>query len=304
MLQINNLVKSFGRNQVLDGLTMEIKQGQIYGLVGPNGAGKTTTIKILAGLLMADSGNAFLDGTDILISPLKASDKVGYMPDIFGIYENLTVSEYMEFFASIYQLQGREMYVRIEEVLELVKITVKKNQLVDTLSSNMKRRLSLARTILHHPKLILLDEPFSGLEARDNMEFQDILRNVCSQKACILLSSHILQDLSDVCTNIGIIEQGKMIVQGDVKSVIAKQKMESPILLKVFSGQETAVSTLKQNPQVSNIASEKDQLSFGFSGTEREQAELLNELIRQGVAIVSYYRNEGNLEEVFLKVTQ
>lgn len=304
MLQIKNLVKNFGKLNALDGFSMDIEQGQLYGFVGPNGAGKTTTMKIVAGLLAADSGSITIDGINALENPSLVADKIGYMPDFFGVYDNLTTMEYMEFFAAAYKLPTKQVRIRIEELLELVNLEDKKNAYVDTLSRGMKQRLCLARTMIHCPKLLILDEPASGLEPRARLELQGILRDLCSKQVTILLSSHILNDLADVCTHIGIIERGKMVVQGDVKSIIAKQKSENPILLKILSGQETAMTYLKEHPLVSNLASENGRLSFGFAGSELEEAQLLKGLLQLDVAVASFYRNEGNLEEVFLRLTQ
>lgn len=304
MLKIRNLVKTYDRKNALDGLSMHVHEGELYGFVGPNGAGKTTTMKIIATLLKADSGQVIVDGIDGLTYPKQVKEKIGYMPDFFGVYDNLTTREYMEFYASAYRLYGKEIDRRIDELLELVDLKDKKEDDVDDLSRGMKQRLCLARTLIHRPKLLILDEPASGMEPRARLEMQRILRELSRQKVTILLSSHILQELSEVCTHIGIIESGKMRIQGSVKEIMAKQKSENPLVIKVLDQTELAVKILKQNKQISNIAMSEGILSVNFTGEETEEAELLGELIANGVRISSFRRDEGNLEDIFLKVTQ
>lgn len=304
MLVIKNLVKRFGSSYALDGLTMEIQKGQLYGFVGPNGAGKTTTMKIVASLLPADSGEVIVDGIDALRYPRYAKERIGYMPDFFGVYDNLDTLEYLKFYASIYGIIGVVAEKRIDELLELVDLKEKKYENVDDLSRGMKQRLCLARTLLHQPKLLLLDEPASGLEPRARLELQEILKNLCAQKVTILLSSHILKDLSEMCSHLAIIESGKLVIDGSMKEIMAKQKAENPLTMKIIEGHENAIRILKEIPEVSNIASKEGSISFHFYGEEKKEAELLGRLIAGGVMIASYKREEGNLEEIFLKLTK
>ena len=304
MLQINNLCKTYGKHKALDGLTMEILKGALYGFVGPNGAGKTTTMKIIATLLGADSGSVIIDGVDALKYPTIIKQKIGYMPDFFGVYDNLTVREYMEFYASIYKISGRVADRRIDELLELVRLRDKDQEMVDDLSRGMKQQLCLARTLIHDPKLLILDEPASGLEPRARIELQKILQRLSEQKVTILLSSHLLQELSEVCTHIGIIDSGKIRVQGLVKEIMARQVSENPMFIRVLDGIDTAITILKTNPLVTNIASNERVISFNLSGDESQEAKLLQGMITQGVVLSSFHRDQGNLEEVFLRLTQ
>ena len=305
MLKINKLYKTYGKQIALNGLDMEIPYGALYGFVGPNGAGKTTTIKIIANLLLADSGTVLVDGIHVEKYNNLVKNFIGYMPDFFGVYDNLTMREYMEFFASIYELSQVETNRRIEELLELVNLRDRQDEMVDHLSRGMKQRLCLARTLLHKPKLLILDEPASGLEPRARIELHNILVELChNQKVTILLSSHLLQELSDVCTHIGIIDSGKLIIQGSVKEIMAKQKCENPIRMRVIEGQEAVISILKEDKSVTNIAINEKYLSFHFLGDEKMEAQLLMKLQNNNVLISSFYRDEGNLEEVFLRLTQ
>jgi ABC-2 type transport system ATP-binding protein len=304
MLQIRNLSKTYGKHKALDGLSMEIARGSLYGFVGPNGAGKTTTMKIIATLLGADSGIVMVDGVDALRYPAIVKHRIGYMPDFFGVYDNLTVREYMEFYASIYKLAGNVANRRIDELLDLVRLRDKASEMVDDLSRGMKQQLCLARTLIHNPQLLILDEPASGLEPRARIELQKILQSLSEQKVTILLSSHLLQELSEVCTHIGIIDSGKILVQGSVKDIMARQVSENPMFIRVIEGIETAISLLKGNPLVTNIASNEKVISFNFQADEAQEAKLLQSMIHRGVILSSFHRDEGNLEEVFLRLTQ
>lgn len=304
MLTISNLSKTFGKFKALDGLNMEIMDGALYGFVGPNGAGKTTTMRIIATLLSADYGKVIVDGIDVLRHPRLVRNYIGYMPDFFGVYDNLTMREYMEFYASIYNISGLNAEKRIDELLELVQLSDKKNELVDELSRGMKQRLCLARTLIHRPKLLILDEPASGLEPRSRIELQKILSQLSKENVTILLSSHILQELSEICTYIGIIDSGKMIMEGSVKEIMAKQKSQNPMFMRVIEGQEKAIAILKRNSEVANIATNDKNISFNFSGDEYKEANLLRQLQEQDILISAFHRDEGNLEEVFLRLTK
>lgn len=304
MLQIRNLSKSYGKHKALDGLSMEITRGSLYGFVGPNGAGKTTTMKIIATLLGADSGHVMVDGVDALRFPAIVKHRIGYMPDFFGVYDNLTVREYMEFYASIYKITGSVANRRIDELLDLVRLRKKDMEMVDELSRGMKQQLCLARTMIHNPQLLILDEPASGLEPRARIELQKILQSLSEQKITILLSSHLLQELSEVCTHIGIIDAGKILVQGSVKDIMARQISENPMFIRVIEGLEIAITLLKENSLVTNISSNEKVISFNFQADELQEAELLQNMIQHGVNLSSFHRDEGNLEEVFLRLTQ
>ena len=199
MIEIRHLYKAFDNHMVLRNLNMKIDEGAVYGFVGPNGAGKTTTMRIIAGLLKADSGQILIDGEDIGV---RHKELIGYMPDFFGVYDRLRVKEYMAFFASIYGLDKEETEKKIRQLLELVKLTEKKEAYVDSLSRGMKQRLCLARCMIHDPKLLILDEPASGLDPRARYEFKEIIRQLRKEGRTIMISSHILSELSEMCTDI------------------------------------------------------------------------------------------------------
>ena len=210
MLKIQGLKKRFGNFEALSGLDMEVEEGALYGFVGPNGAGKTTAIRIITGLLKADEGTVMIGGKDAFLYREQVKSEFGYVPDEFGLYDNLKVWEYMDFFASCYGLSGLVARERCTKLLEQVKLAGKEEFFVDSLSRGMKQRLCLARAMIHDPKLLVLDEPTSGMDPRARIEFKELLKELCAAGKTIVVSSHILSELSQMCTDIGIIDAGKI----------------------------------------------------------------------------------------------
>lgn len=304
MLVIRDLKKRYGNFQALDGLNLEIKKGELFGFVGPNGAGKTTTLKIVAGLLAPDSGEVYIDGIDALKDKLALKEKIGYVPDFFGVYDNLKVSEYMEFFASCYGINGLQARRRCELLLEQVKLEDKADFFVDGLSRGMKQRLCLARALIHNPDLLILDEPSSGLDPRTRMEFAATLRELREQGKTLIVSSHILSELSELCTDIGIIEQGHMVLHGSMEQIFERVNSSNPLLVSVYREKETALSVLKSHPQVQTIAVKGDEIKLGFIGDKKDEAELLQQLIDSGVMISGFMREKGSLETIFMELTE
>ena len=220
ILKIEKLTKKYGKTYALNGLDMEVKKGDIYGFVGPNGAGKTTTLRIISGLLKSDGGDLWLDGVRTTKNILKQKSLIGFVPDFFGVYENLSVIEYLEFFAASYGIYGRAGTVRAREVLEMVELSGKEEQMVDSLSRGIQQRLCLARAMIHKPKLLVLDEPNSGLDPRSRKDFQLLLQRLAREDYTILISSHILSELADLCTSIGVINGGVMVQQGKLENIM------------------------------------------------------------------------------------
>lgn len=303
MLKIRNLCKNYGKFKALDSLNLEIEKGELFGFVGPNGAGKTTTMRIVTGLLKADSGEVRVDGIDALKEQQLIKEKIGYMPDFFGVYDNLKAIEYMEFYASIYGITGREATKLCYDLMELVNLQDKAESYVDGLSRGMKQRLCLARSLVHNPELLILDEPASGLDPRARFEMKEILRNLSSMGKTIIISSHILPELAEMCTSIGIIEHGSMVVKGKVDEIMQKMATSNPLVMEIVEGQEQAIRILKENPFVENISIKETSISMGFKGGKREEAELLADLVREEVLISSFAREEGNLESLFMQIT-
>lgn len=303
MLIIKDLKKTYGNYHALDGLDMEIADGTLYGFVGPNGAGKTTTIKIMAGLLYPDSGSVEIDGLDALANPRKMKEKIGYVPDYFGVYDNLKVSEYMEFFASCYGIEGLKARKRNLTLLAQVGLEDKVDFFVDSLSRGMKQRLCLARALIHDPKLLVLDEPTAGLDPRTRLEFREMVQEMQDQGKTILLSSHQLSDLAELCTDIGIIDQGKMILHGSIDEIISRINTSRPVIITVLTGMEQALALLKEHTQVQTITVKDHDIMVGFTGDARGESELLSELVAAGVKVRGFMREPGNLEAVFMQIT-
>lgn len=304
MIIIDGLKKELGKKQVLNGLNLSIGDGELFGFIGPNGAGKTTTMRILAGLLVPDAGEITINGLSLQNQMQKIKMQIGYMPDFFGIYDNLTVLEYMEFFADIYEVPVREQKTRIPELLELVDLLHETTSPVDSLSRGMKQKLCLARTLVHRPSILLLDEPGSGMEPAARVEMKQILQSLSSHGTTIVISSHILSELSELCTDIGIIESGRIILRGNKDEVMRQANGNSMMEITVLQGMDEAIQLLKSTEMVKNISKDKNIISVHVEGDQREETQVLSSLVQNGVLISSYKKSEGSLENLFLKLTK
>lgn len=304
MLQIVDLYKKYDSVLALDGLNMSIKKGELYGFVGPNGAGKTTTIRIIAGLLQATKGEVRIDGIRADKDARILKSKIGYVPDFFGVYDNLTVMEYLEFYASAYGIYGKEGTKRAQEVLERVELFQLENRFVDELSRGMQQRLCLARALIHKPQLLVMDEPASGLDPGARRIFKNVLRNLCQEDYTVLISSHILSELADMCTNVGIINQGKMMLQGEMGDIMLSIDSANPILITVFSQMEKALQLLKKHPLVTRISIDRNIISILFNGSREEEALLMRELVEADILVTSFTREHNSLESVFFQLTE
>lgn len=303
MLKIHGLKKRFKNFQALDGLDMEIEEGALYGFVGPNGAGKTTAIRIIVGLLKADEGTVEIGGKDAFLYREQVKEDFGYVPDEFGMYDNLKVSEYMEFFASCYGLTGLVARNRCMELLEQVKLADKEDFFVDSLSRGMKQRLCLARAMIHDPRLLVLDEPTSGMDPRTRMEFKELLRELCAEGKTILVSSHILSELAQMCTDIGIIDAGKIVLSGSMSEILQKVNDSNPLLIKVCGNRDGAIRLLREDVRVQSISIREDEISVSFHGGRTEEADLLKKLIEAQIPVSSFFREQGDLESIFMQIT-
>ncbi len=303
MPEILELNKKYGKFTALDSLSMNITENSIFGFVGPNGAGKTTTMKIMAGLLKADSGGIYINGEDILKNPKSIRDKIGYMPDFFGVYDDLKVSEYMDFYAGTYYIPYAERGTLIDNLLEVVDLTDKKDTYVDSLSRGMKQRLCLARSLIHDPDLIILDEPASGLDPRARVEMKEILKELREMGKTIIVSSHILPELAEMCSEIGIIDHGKLVTQGTVNEIMNRINKRRLVKVKLSNGKENLIRLLKEQSTVKEITENTDNVEFAFEGTNDNLTSILRNIIMNGIPIYSFAENEGNLEEIFMTVT-
>jgi len=304
MLTIINLEKFYGRYKAVNGLDMHLKKGDIFGFIGPNGAGKSTTMKIIAGLLPADGGEIYVDGIDALKDNKKLKEKIGYMPDFFGSYENLKVIEYMEFYSSIYGIVGKESRNLIMDLLELVNLGDKKDMYVDGLSRGMKQRLCLARSLVHNPELLILDEPASGMDPRSRFEMKGILKNLKDMDKTVIISSHILSEMNEICTSVGIIEEGKMIYSGGIDNLLTRVSSVNPLKIIVVDKVKEAKTILSELPYITNIKENSRELTVFFNGGEEEIANTIKTLVLKDIPIISFTQVSENLEDVFIKITE
>jgi ABC-2 type transport system ATP-binding protein len=302
VLVVENLVKKYGKFKAVDNLSMEIKDGHIYGFVGSNGAGKTTTMRVIAGLLKATSGRVSVGGVNINSNPEGVKARIGYMPDFFGVYDDLKVDEYMDFYAGIYGIPKNERSKMTEQMIELVNLQDKKDAYVDTLSRGMKQRLCLARSLIHDPELLILDEPASGLDPGARVEMKEILKELKNMGKTVLISSHILSELSEICTSIGIIDHGKMIASGPVADILQKASYNRVIRVKVIENLEGAVRFLKERPCIGGITASNEHIDADFNGSEQELADILRTMIGNGIPVISFTELEKNLESAFMNL--
>lgn len=303
MLRIRGLKKNFKNFPALRGLDLDVEEGALYGFVGPNGAGKTTAIKIIAGLLKADGGTVTIAGRDAFTDREQVKMNFGYVPDEFGMYDNLKVSEYMAFFASCYGISGLMARSRCEELLDQVKLSDKADFFVDSLSRGMKQRLCLARALIHDPKLLILDEPTSGMDPRTRMEFKELLKELCAEGKTILVSSHILSELSQMCTDIGIIDAGHIVLSGNMSEILRKVNDSNPLLIRVLDEPARAAAILKRDGRIKTVSIRGQEIVVQFAGNGDDEAELLRCLIEEGIPVNGFVREPGDLESIFMQIT-
>ncbi|MBO5573661.1 MAG: ABC transporter ATP-binding protein [Clostridium sp.] len=308
VLELKNLKKSFGSYTVLDGLSLTLEAGELYGFIGANGAGKTTTLKIAAGLLAPDEGEVTICGEDLWANrgDMKVSrfilSRIGYVPDSFGLYDNMRVSEYMDFFAACYSMNGIRARRRCEMLLGMTGLSEKAGYYVNSLSRGMKQRLCLARALIHNPTLLILDEPASGLDPVTRTHYLSILRTLREQGKTLIISSHILSELSDICTAAGILENGKMLVSGTLEQIFAGVSLSRPILISVMGDKTTALRILKEERLVTSISVSGDEMRIDFKGSREDETRLLRTMIENGVRVSGFMRERGDLETVFLQL--
>ncbi len=303
MLYINNLTKNYGNFTAVNNLSLHIPEGDLFGFVGPNGAGKTTTIRIVCGLLTASSGSVQIGGTQAKVGSKEMKRLIGYVPDFFGVYDNLKVKEYMDMYGSMYGMLSGDIAKLTDDLLELVNLTDKKEVYVDTLSRGMKQRLCVARALLHNPKLLILDEPNSGLDPRARVEMKELLKNLHSMGKTIVISSHILSELSEMCDSIGIMNRGRLVTAGRIEDIMQQLSGGKRIHIRVESDMESAVRMLKEQAGVSVESVRENELIITHSGTDEDICGLIGRLIQNQVFLTGFYKEEGSLESLFMQLT-
>lgn len=303
ILQIENLTKTYGTLTAVRDLNLSLQRGDIMGFVGPNGAGKTTTIKIAATLLEPTSGTVRVDGLDVLESPMEVRRKIGYMPDFFGVYDDLKVWEYMDFFAAAYRLPKAERRQAAADVLELTDLSGKRDAYVESLSRGMKQRLCLAKTLLHDPELLILDEPASGLDPRARIELKEILRDLREMGKTILVSSHILPELADFCDHVAVLEAGRLVVAGSVSDIIAATQAHRTFHVRLVDRQEQALEMLQRLPGVLTAGQSDGSIEVSYGGESGQEHGMVSELVKAGYEVLAFVPEQMDLEDVFMKVT-
>jgi ABC-2 type transport system ATP-binding protein len=308
-IETTGLTRRFGKITAVEELNLKVHSGSLFGLIGPNGAGKTTTLRMLAGLLEPSSGEITLHGQPVNGNWREMQRQIGYMPDFFGVYEDLLVWEYLDFFARCYDLPADRRQRVTNDLLELVDLYDKREAYVQTLSRGMRQRLCLAHALVHDPQVLLLDEPASGLDPRARVEMRELLRELGSMGKTIVLSSHILTELAELCDSVGIIEKGRLVASGPL-DVIRNQVLQSRVLrIKVLSPKEEAQAILREQPGVGEIYDQNGNLEAGvleveYIGDDNALADLLESLLARQVRVVSFSGEGSDLEEVFLRLTK
>jgi ABC-2 type transport system ATP-binding protein len=303
MISIKELTKKFGRTTALDHMSLEVGKGMVYGLIGPNGAGKTTVMSILATLQLPDSGTALINGRDVTGDFEEVRGLVGYMPDFFGVYDGLKVCEYLDFFANAYYLPKAGRGDLIGGLLELVNLGDKEDFYVDLLSRGMKQRLALARCLVHDPAVLILDEPASGLDPRARAEMKEIIRQLGKMGKTVLISSHILPELGEICDQIAIMENGKVVVSGPVDQVTAEGGGSRMIVIEVTERAGELAGLLGGRENAGLVEAGDRQVKILFRGSREDQGALLKEIIAGGYSVTQYHEVRRNLEEAFMAVT-
>lgn len=324
-IETKNLTRRYGSLTAVDSLNLQVPSGSLFGLIGPNGAGKTTTMRMLAGLLDPSAGEIMLNGESTCSNNTRFRHELGYMPDFFGVYEDMLVWEYLDFFARCYNIAGKERANLTTDLLDLVGLSDKHDEYVESLSRGMRQRLCLAHALVHDPSVLLLDEPASGLDPRARVEMRELLRELGAMGKTVIVSSHILAELSELCDSVGIIESGQLVASGPIDQIALKDQAQEQARGKLLRIQTLSDSAqlhelLDAQPAVLNIyadqaqsaadhseaeaATQQTKIEIEFDGDERATAQLLAQLVNQGILVISFAEVTSDLEDVFMRVTE
>jgi len=304
MIRTVGLTKKYDELYAIQDINLDLRAGDLFGFIGPNGAGKTTTMKILSTLLQPSSGEAYVCEHSVLNRPEEIRRLVGYMPDFFGVYDDMKVIEYLEFFAAAYRISGSERRKVCNEKLELVDLDFKRDAFASTLSRGQTQRLGLARVLLHEPQVLLLDEPLSGLDPRARIEMRAVLRRLGAQGKTIMVSSHILPELADMCNKVGIIDRGVMGFSGTVEEAIQRVRPRIVLQIELVGDLPTAANLLRKHPIVAEVAEQATRLVVTLNEGVKEYAELSSLLVTSGYPIKLFREEEVNLESAFMLLTK
>jgi ABC-2 type transport system ATP-binding protein len=304
MIELRNFTKVYGEFVAVQNLTLKIAAGEMFGFIGPNGAGKSTTIRFLATLLRATGGEGIVNGHSVTRDPIAVRKSVGYMPDNFGVYDGMKVWEFLDFFAVAYQIPRSRRKAVIGDVLELLDLTHKRDDFVNGLSRGMKQRLCLAKTLVHDPPVLILDEPSSGLDPRARLEVKALLKELRTMGKTILISSHILTELADCCTSIGIIERGQLLLHGPIETVYRQIQRNRQIEVRFSGSPEAGVSLIRSDPKVRDVQMNHRNCTVEIEGEDGDVQRLLRQLANADCGLLSFADREPTLEDVFMLVTK
>jgi ABC-2 type transport system ATP-binding protein len=303
MIEVRHLRKEYGDTVALENLHLEVPAGEVYGLIGPNGAGKTTLIRVLATLLEPTYGEVRVAGIDVLRQPLRAHPLIGYMSDFFSLYDHMLVWEYLDHFARCYGIGPARRGRLIDEVLQLVSLDVRRDAPISTLSRGMRQRLCFAKTLLHQPQVLLLDEPASGLDPAGRLEFRELLKQLHAMGRTILISSHILTEMADYCTSVGILEQGKLLASGRVGEILDRLQPGLRLEIEVLDGLPRLLELLQGYPGVDGLEGADGRARCRWSAGRKALPELHRRLVAGGVELVSLSAKTDNLEDIYMKIS-
>ncbi|MEA4905995.1 MAG: ABC transporter ATP-binding protein [Chloroflexi bacterium] len=309
IIEIQNLTKRFGSRTAVDGLTLEVEAGEIFGFVGPNGAGKTSAIRMMTTLLEPTGGEVRIDGYSVGKQARQVRQVIGYMPDLFGLYHNMKVWEYLDFFAACYRIPPGARRGLIDDLLELVDLSHRRDDVLDSLSRGMQQRLSLARTLVHDPKVLILDEPASGLDPRARVEIRELLVQLAGMGKTVFFSTHILADVVEICTRVGILEAGKLVAMGELETLQQQVMPRRKLEITVLGAAGPAQAVLEQVPAISNVQitgqpNGKTRLELEFSGDDDALSQVLAALVEHGIPVIHFSADSRDLEAVFMRATK
>lgn len=304
MIELKGFGKDYGEFTAVENLDLKIEEGEMFGFIGPNGAGKSTSIRFLATLLRASRGDGYVNGYSVSEDPMNVRRSVGYMPDAFGVYDGMKVWEFLDFFSVAYNIGRTQRKQVIRDVLELLDLTYKRDDFVNGLSRGMKQRLCLAKTLVHDPPVLILDEPASGLDPRARVEVKALLKELRRMGKTILISSHILTELADCCTSVGIIERGKLLMHGPIDDVYRRIRGNQVIDARIGKNLDKGLAIIRSNPDVRDVQVDGSRVSIEFATHDYDSAALLHKLITNEVGVQSFAEKEPTLEDVFMMVTK
>jgi ABC-2 type transport system ATP-binding protein len=303
-IELRHLHRVFDQTHAVNDISFEVYAGEVFGYIGPNGAGKTTSMRILATLDEPTAGDAFVDGFSVVEDPDRVRRRLGFMPDYFGTYQNVNVYEYLDFFARSYGLKGQERLSAIGEVMEFTQLDRLAQKPISGLSKGMKQRLCLGRTMIHNPSVLVLDEPAAGLDPRARIELREMINKLAAAGKAILISSHILTELAEMCDRVGIIEQGRLLAVGSVADISTAAQVQATVHVRVLDDADRLRNWLAAHEGVSELRTDDTLAVFNYAGDRAAEVELLRAMVNEGLTVVEFGARHKSLEDVFLHVTE